>query len=51
MERTTLARAVLQRRGVRDPVHAWKLHAREPGDLGDSRVVLGRGTVGEGPKP
>jgi len=27
-------------RGVRDPVHAWTLYAREPGDLSDLRSVV-----------
>ena len=37
-----------QRRGVEDPVHAWKLHAREPGDPGNSLAGWRRGTVGKG---
>jgi hypothetical protein len=29
------------RRGVKDPEHAWKLHAREPGDPSNSHATLG----------
>ena len=32
------SRVVCRRCGVEDPEHAWKLHAREPGDPGDSRA-------------
>jgi len=34
--------------GVEDPVHAWKLPARKPGDPGDSPAEILRGTVREG---
>ena len=35
----------------RRPQHGWKLHAREPGDLGDARWQNSGGPVGEGDKP
>ena len=34
----------------RDPVHAWKLHAREPGDPRSARHGVGE-PVGEGHEP
>ena len=40
------AQAAPGRRGVRDPAHAWKLYAREPGDPGNSLAVAAR----DGPK-
>src|ERR1700749_4993587 len=33
---------------VVDLRHAWKLHAREPGDLGDACFPMGSRTAGEG---
>src|SRR5207302_5286434 len=33
---------------VVDPRHAWKLHAREPGDLGDACCETSSRTAGEG---
>ena len=33
---------------VEDPRHAWKFHAREPGDLGDASVESDTRTAGEG---
>ena len=31
-----MQRVIHRPRGVRDPVHAWRLYAREPGDLGST---------------
>ena len=45
------SRAARRRRGVRDPEHAWKLCAREPGDPGNSPAGWRRGTVREGMLP
>src|SRR4029450_7223355 len=42
------ARAVLRHRGVRDPRHVWKLHAREPGGPADAHTGWQCGTVEEG---
>src|SRR5437867_4610845 len=36
---------------VIDPRHAWKLHAREPGDLGDACRSKSDRPAGEGHKP
>ncbi len=38
-------------RAVRDPKHAWKLHAREPGDPSNARHDFVSGPVGEGHEP
>src|SRR5258705_89900 len=38
-------------RAVRDPKHAWKLHAREPGDPSNARHDFVSGPVGEGRRP
>src|SRR6266446_4187904 len=35
----------------RRPLHAWKLHAREPGDPTSARQGIGSGPVGEGDEP
>jgi hypothetical protein len=38
-------------RAVREPKHAWKLHAREPGDPSNARHDFVSGPVGEGHEP
>jgi hypothetical protein len=38
-------------RAVRDPKHAWKLHAREPGGPSNARHDFVSGPVGEGHEP
>src|SRR5215510_5590454 len=45
------ARAVLRHRGVRDPRHVGKLHARESGGPTDAHTGWQCGTVEEGEKP
>src|SRR5262249_21295834 len=46
--RAVLWQAVSGRRAVVDPVHAWKLFAREPGDPADTRRLRGDGSAGKG---
>jgi hypothetical protein len=48
---TALWRAAQGLCAVGDPVHVWKLHAREPGDPKDVRHGTGDGPGGEGHAP
>jgi hypothetical protein len=49
--RAAIWRAARGLRAVEDPVHAWKLRARELGDPGDAHRWVGAGLGGEGHAP
>ena len=46
--RGAISRVPCQSCVVEDPRHVWKLHAREPGDLGDACCLTSSRTAGEG---
>jgi len=45
------SRALIGLCAVVDTLHAWKLHARDPGGPVNARHVVVRGPVGEGRDP